>query len=176
MLKVLYSGNSNYNTWGIKMKLDKIRFARLIGFIERQYSFSLSNSEIEHIDELIDVEAPVTERVYPHLADVNNLMLHMANGTHKIEAIKSYRNLTGLGLKESKDAVEKYWIAAKPAVEAGSNFPDGAKLAAKLASPETLKETFNNSTSDYTLGDILEQAKGPIKLRDALNSSPKQQY
>jgi ribosomal protein L7/L12 len=158
------------------LKLDKIKLAVLIGWLCQAKEIHLNSSEVEMIDNFIDIDAPVTERVYPHLADVNNLMLHMANGTHKIEAIKSYRNLTGLGLKESKDAVEKYWIAAKPAVEAGSNFPDGAKLAAKLASPETLKETFNNSTSDYTLGDILEQAKGPIKLRDALNSSPKQQY
>lgn len=37
------------------------------------------------------------------------LMKHMAEGTNKIEAIKEYRAITGLGLKESKDAVERYW-------------------------------------------------------------------
>jgi hypothetical protein len=29
----------------------------------------------------------------------------------KIPAIKAYRLLTGAGLKESKDAVEKYWVS-----------------------------------------------------------------
>ena len=33
----------------------------------------------------------------------------MVAGNQKIEAIKTHRAITGFGLKESKDAVEKYW-------------------------------------------------------------------
>jgi ribosomal protein L7/L12 len=42
---------------------------------------------------------------------VDELLLYMGKGTQKIEAIKAYRNLTGAGLKESKDAVERYWVS-----------------------------------------------------------------
>jgi ribosomal protein L7/L12 len=48
--------------------------------------------------------------------ELNNLMAMMQGGMHKIEAIKSYRTLTGAGLKEAKDAVERHWIS-KPYVE-----------------------------------------------------------
>ncbi len=41
-----------------------------------------------------------------NVAEVYNLMGHMASD-HIIEAIKSYRTLTGQGLKESKDAIER---------------------------------------------------------------------
>jgi len=38
-------------------------------------------------------------------------MALMAEGTRKIEAIKCHRKITGYGLKESKDTVEKYWVS-----------------------------------------------------------------
>jgi ribosomal protein L7/L12 len=38
-------------------------------------------------------------------SEVSRLMLHMANNK-KIDAINSFRHLTGMGLKESKDVVE----------------------------------------------------------------------
>jgi ribosomal protein L7/L12 len=164
------------------MKLDKIRFARLIGFIERQYSISLSNGEIEHIDDLIDVEAPQPEAVYPMTSEINRLMGLMAAGTQKIEAIKSYRTLTGLGLKESKDAVEKYWKAqkvaeapyAKPHHATLDNFPESyTGKSPVLASPDTLKETFNKPSAEHTLGDILEQAIKP--KRDTSDFPPNHQ-
>ena len=43
--------------------------------------------------------------------ELNVLMMLMAEGTRKIDAIKQHRQLTGAGLKESKDAVEKYWVS-----------------------------------------------------------------
>lgn len=41
--------------------------------------------------------------------NVDNLMKLMVNKELKIEAIKAYRTLTNAGLKEAKDAVERYW-------------------------------------------------------------------
>lgn len=89
------------------MKMDKISFARLIGNIERVCALSMSHVEVEAIDSLIDIEIPPTPKADPEV--VNQLILLMVEGTHKIDAIKEYRTLTGCGLLESKNAVEKYW-------------------------------------------------------------------
>lgn len=90
------------------MKLNKIKFASLVGSIERQHAINMSEDEITRLDDLIDieVEAPVA---YPSTADINRLMELMAVGQLKIEAIELHRKLTGWGLKESKDQVEKHW-------------------------------------------------------------------
>src|SRR5882724_7397412 len=92
------------------MKLDKIKFARLVAYLSRN-GFDGYQSNIEAIDDMIDIEVPMPiEHHYPKNDDVERLMALMAEGTHKIEAIKHHRNITGMGLKESKDAVERYWV------------------------------------------------------------------
>lgn len=91
------------------MKLNRIAFAKLIGFCAGN-GMSTGTYEIEHIDELIDIEVPEASAIYPQAEDVNCLMALMAEGTRKIEAIKMHRKVTGWGLKESKDAVEKHWV------------------------------------------------------------------
>lgn len=90
------------------MKLDKFSFAKLIGFIERSHALNLSKSQIESIDDIIDIEMPEQEKIYPKTSDIEYLLAAIKYG-RKIEAIKGYRNLTGMGLKESKDMIEKYW-------------------------------------------------------------------
>lgn len=92
------------------MKLDKIKFASLIGFISYRYHLTITPDDIREMDAIIEVEIPEASRVITNLNDVNDLLKYMAGGTYKIEAIKAYRNLTGVGLKESKDAVERYWV------------------------------------------------------------------
>ena len=95
------------------MKLDKIKFARLVAFLSRN-GFDGYQSNIEAIDDMIDIEVPAVEVVRPSTDDVERLMFLMVEGLYKIEAIKMYRSITEMGLKESKDAVEKYWVS-KPA-------------------------------------------------------------
>jgi len=112
------------------MKLDKITFARIIGYIERVYALNLDQNDIEKLDNLIDIEVPVAEKLYISSEIVDELLRQMALG-NKISAIKAYRTLTGLGVKESKDAVEKYWVR-------------------QLAEPIPV---------DASLGDILAQAE-----------------
>jgi ribosomal protein L7/L12 len=90
------------------MKLDKIRFARLISYIT-YHCGSIADNVIEDIDDMIDVQLPEVQPQKASCADVDQLLMLMAEGTRKIEAIKAYRTLTGAALKESKDAVEKYW-------------------------------------------------------------------
>jgi ribosomal protein L7/L12 len=116
------------------MKLGKHEFARLIAHIQRYLSedkSTLTSYDIEDIDNLIDFDAPVNA-VYPTANDVAMLMHLMHEGTRKIEAIKCHRKLTGMGLKESKDAVAKYWISK------GHYDPNEVKLATL----ETLKNKF----------------------------------
>lgn len=54
------------------------------------------------------VTAPAAP-VYADYQGVDRLMMLMNESTQKIEAIKTYRTLTGMGFKESKDAIERYW-------------------------------------------------------------------
>lgn len=94
------------------MKLDKIKFSFICVIIQGwfdDHKSLLSEYDIGELDRMIDIEIPVA--AYANASDVNYLMELMAGGQKKIEAIKTYRTLTGLGLKESKDQVEKYWPA-----------------------------------------------------------------
>jgi ribosomal protein L7/L12 len=112
------------------MKLDKIKFAKLIAFISYASGYDFS-SDVNYIDDLIDVDAE-PNRIYPQISDINYLMELMAAGQHKIEAIRQYRILTGLGLKESKEQVEKYWVNKPVDMSANlgqeANYPKEATL------------------------------------------------
>lgn len=87
------------------MRLDKIRFAKVVQFIGRQ----LDSAELTELDALIDIDLPQQE---PYRADaaaaIDELLKHINRAGGFIETIRAYRALTGAGLKESKEAVEKY--------------------------------------------------------------------
>jgi hypothetical protein len=93
------------------MKLDRLKLAKVVAHCCNN-GFSTGDWEIERLDELIEFEVPVPQ-VMPNVnpSDIDLLMAFMASGTQKIEAIKAYRTLTGAGLKEAKDAVERYWVS-----------------------------------------------------------------
>lgn len=112
------------------MKLDKIKFARLIAYIASVAHCSFDDHEVQAIDDLIDIEAPEVSNIYPQASDIDYLMVLIVEGTRKIDAIKMYRKITRYGLKESKDAVEKYWVS----------------------------KSFVGASADATLGDILNKA------------------
>lgn len=95
------------------MKLDKIKFARLIGFIQRQYAISFSATELHEIDNMIDIDAPEASKALTHEVDELLRCMLSANSDGFIPAIRAYRVLTGAGLKESKDAIERYRTAVK---------------------------------------------------------------
>lgn len=100
------------------MKLDKIKFATLCVLLQGWFDGEkrlLSRYDIEELDGLIDVEVPVPAPIHP--SDIENLMQLMKEGTRKIEAIRLHRQMTGFGLKESKDAVERYWVSKVPTGE-----------------------------------------------------------
>jgi ribosomal protein L7/L12 len=126
------------------MKLDKIKFVKVVGYIQRQFAISMSDYEMRDFDDLIDVDIPEPVANKASCFDVDNLLMLMNEGTRKIESIKAYRTLTGAGLKESKDAVEKYWSLRQ--------LDSYAKITDKKKSSEPT-----------TLGGILGHATGRTK-------------
>lgn len=92
------------------MKLDKIKFARLISYIQALTNRPYDEFEIGQIDTMIDLNLPpVAVGIVPAKA-VDELLAAMQAGHNAgfIPAIKAYRAITGAGLKEAKDAIEKF--------------------------------------------------------------------
>lgn len=90
------------------MKLDKIKFAQLVAYLTNigaEFTFD----SVRDIDSIIDVEMPEQPIQIMNPEQLHALMALMQEGERKIEAIKQHRMMTGYGLKESKDIVEKYW-------------------------------------------------------------------
>lgn len=85
------------------MKLDKIRFAMLVSWIGRR-GIELDADDCNELDNLINITVPDVE--FTCVEKVDDLLRGMIDGL--IPAIKAYRALTNAGLKEAKDAVEKY--------------------------------------------------------------------
>lgn len=119
------------------MKLDKIKFARLIAYIQdlKEQTQVLETYQIEYIDELTEINVePVKINQVPY-GEIDNLLFQIGHADGFIPAIKAYRALTGQGLKEAKEAIERYRVISK----------------------------FRNETpirNDATLGDILGKATG----------------
>jgi hypothetical protein len=98
-----------------KMKLDKIRFAKLIWYLTWHCKMDADDNDLAEIDRMIDVDLPEAPVPAMNVEQLHILMSIMQRGTNKIEAIKQHRAMTGWGLKESKDAVEEYWRPAETA-------------------------------------------------------------
>jgi ribosomal protein L7/L12 len=103
--------------------MNNIKFAVLISYLTSlRKNDSYDSYQVEDIGNLVNAcfepaKVSATEE------EINNLMRLMNGGCLKIEAIKSYRTLTGTGLKEAKDAVEKYWVSKpSPAMDASVKF------------------------------------------------------
>ena len=77
-----------------------IKFAKLVSFVTKLSQIELSEVEIQQLADLTKYHLSDADAV-----DVKSLLLAMADD-RLIDAIKLYRQLTGSGLKESKEAVE----------------------------------------------------------------------
>lgn len=88
-------------------KLEAIAFARLISYITAMRgNGSLDTYELGEIARLVKDIFPAVDTVYTK-SPVDLVPLFDAlKRNQKIVAIKEYRVLTGVGLKESKDAIE----------------------------------------------------------------------
>jgi len=91
------------------MKLDKIRFAQLIAYISK-LGAELTFNSVRDIDSIVDIEVPAPTVQALNIELLHELLVEMrsAKDGRFIPAIKAYRALTGAGLKEAKEAVEKY--------------------------------------------------------------------
>ncbi len=88
------------------MRLDKIRFARLVAFITTLNP--QSHIDLEYLDSLCDINVKPVSTELIEASRVDDLLRYMQRG-EKINAIKAYRSLTGASLLESKNAVELHW-------------------------------------------------------------------
>lgn len=146
------------------MKLDKVRFATLIGYISRAAGVTFSVSEIVEIDDIINMPIPEPAEKVINIADLHTLMALMQEGSQTIAAIKAYRALTGVGLKESKDVVEKYWpdysILSRVADALGTE-EKGQALVEVARNAHRAEQELASQHNDEgaTLGDILDKAK-----------------
>lgn len=84
------------------MKLDRIKFAKVVAFICNGFGVD----DVQTLDDMIDF-SDHTVRYLP-VEMVDDLLKYINRENGLIDAIKAYRSLTGAGLRESKDAVEKY--------------------------------------------------------------------
>lgn len=94
------------------MRLDKLQFARLISFIQACTNRPFEGNELARIDELCDTHMPPAQVAVVPAALVDELLVAIQTGRNEgfIPAIKAYRTITGVGLKEAKDAVEKFRV------------------------------------------------------------------
>lgn len=82
------------------------KFAAFISFLTAKSGNTFDDYQCESVAHYVDA---LVEHQKVNASDVDALLAAMGKEGQKIEAIKAYRTLTGVGLKESKDAVEKYW-------------------------------------------------------------------
>ena len=80
------------------MKLDRIKFAHLVAHCVGN-GMNDGEWEINRLDDLTEINVEPVPVPYADATIVNELLKAMKDG-RKIEAIKAYRSLTGLGLKE----------------------------------------------------------------------------
>lgn len=87
------------------MKLDKMRFAELIGYCANR-GMTIDKADLEVMDSLIDVQADRLVGITAYqLAEL--LQKLSKSGFSKIEAIKLMRSYFGFSLKEAYDFVEQ---------------------------------------------------------------------
>ena len=96
--------------------MDKIKFAQLVANIARQHAISFTTDELTDMYDTIEAgtkqqevkyELPTHEQIVKTAGQEVTLMLEAMSQNKLIDAIKSYRMLTGLGLKEAKDMIER---------------------------------------------------------------------
>ena len=88
------------------MKLDRIKFAMLVGWLSYRFNIEIHDcDDLATLDQLTDVSVATQ---YVEVSKVDGLLEQMNRSDGFIAAIKAYRDLTGVGLKEAKEAVERY--------------------------------------------------------------------
>lgn len=82
-----------------------INQACLVSFVTALAGRQLQVNELHDLNDLVKACNEPSQVS----ADAIGRMLDAIKQDHKIEAIREHRMMTGYGLKESKDEIEKYW-------------------------------------------------------------------
>ena len=95
--------------------MNKLQFVKLIAYVA--YLVAKGDDfvgyNIEHIETLTNVVSETKQNPETRVdAKLIDELMKAILDQRKIDAIRAHRALTGFGLKESKDAVEKYWLTA----------------------------------------------------------------
>jgi ribosomal protein L7/L12 len=109
-------------------KLDTISFARLVSYVQSVTRFDFGTMHLETMHDLTETQPQVSDILPAHLLGQKiptqneihesiKKIARMLAGGRKIEAIKEYRSLTGMGLKEAKDAIELFPVQSAPYVQ-----------------------------------------------------------
>ncbi len=94
------------------MKIDPIGFGCLISKVAAVRGEEMYHHMVKEFHELVEQCFAEPEVQTSNFSSQQlDLLLKAIQEGRKIEAIKQYRVMTSLGLKEAKDAVEKYWYA-----------------------------------------------------------------
>lgn len=93
----------------MKFKLDAISFASIISKISSQYAITFKKVDLDDIYDMIEFEVPEPQSNKARCEEVNELLKAMNDKISIIPAVKAYRQLTGCGLKEAKDAIERFY-------------------------------------------------------------------
>ena len=116
------------------MKLDRLKLAKVIAFIGNIVSRqNIDSADVDILDDMIDIEVPTQPANKASCDDVDELLRQLNAPDGFIPAIKAYRVLTGAGLKESKEAIERY--------RSIPNFPK------KVEEPATLGDILATATN-----------------------------
>jgi ribosomal protein L7/L12 len=96
------------------VKLNAVQFGRLVAYIVKcqQNGFTFDdNWEVQNFADRVEAcleMKPRTDMVYKHdvQADVVHLVAALADSHRRSEAIRRYRDLANVGLKEAKEAID----------------------------------------------------------------------
>lgn len=93
--------------------MTRLQFGQFVNLLSHWGMRVLDTHEMNELEAFVDLPkaslGPYLNRPMVACSDVDELIKHMAAKTNKIDAIKAYRQITNAGLKEAKDAVERYW-------------------------------------------------------------------
>lgn len=125
------------------MKLNRIKFAKLVGWLSYRFNIEVHDyDDLAMLDQLTDID--VTPVEVPGKADpatLNELMRAIHAGEW-IAAIKAYRNMTGYGLKEAKDAVDEHWELRRTKQELYAHLNDYTKAKSLTYEQDNCISTF----------------------------------
>lgn len=147
------------------MKLDKIKFAKIVALIATEYQ-RISENFIAELDCMIDIDVEPVKIDKISCEMVDELLRQMMTASKEgfIPAIKAYRSLTGAGLKEAKEAIERYRLYVGRTV-----VTEGATLGNATRDPPVNFDKFEGV-------EVIELSSGKWQAKRCIVNDPYEGY